>query len=110
VATADINGDALPDIVVLTNDSANNVTTATLVSILNRGDGTFGEPSSIPVGALPADVTLADLNDDTFLDAVFAGFIDDSVYIARATATAHLTHPGLPSKRGRHSQASPSAI
>lgn len=82
VATGDINRDDLPDIVVVTNDSANNVTTATLVSILNRGDGTFSEPNSIPVGALPADVTLADLNDDTFLDAVFAGFIDDSVYIA----------------------------
>ncbi len=82
IATGDINGDDLPDIVVVTNDSLNNVTTAALVSILNRGDGTFNSPNSIAIGALPADVTLKDMNDDTNLDAVFAGFIDDSVFIA----------------------------
>ena len=82
VATGDINGDDLPDIVVITNDSLNGVTTATLVSILNRGDGTFSDPNTIPVGEIPMNVKLADLNEDSFLDAVFAGFIDDSVFIA----------------------------
>lgn len=77
----DINGDDLPDIVVLTNDSLNGVTTSTLVSLLNRGDGTFGAPNQIPVAASPMDITLADLNGDTVLDAVFASFIDDSVFV-----------------------------
>lgn len=82
IATGDINGDGKPDILAVTNDSLNNVATATLVSLLNRGDGTFGAPTAVSVGEFPMDVTLADLNDDTKPDAIFAGFIDDSVFVS----------------------------
>lgn len=93
VATGDINGDTLPDIVVVTNDSVNNITDAALVSLLNRSDGTFSAPNSVDVGELPADVTLADMNNDSNLDAVFAGFIDDSVFIALGNGDGTFDEP-----------------
>jgi FG-GAP-like repeat/Calx-beta domain len=47
IAAGDVNGDGLPDLIVANNGVGNNS-----ISVLtNNGNGTFGAPTSIPVGS-----------------------------------------------------------
>jgi hypothetical protein len=78
LASADLNGDRVPDIVVA---SEPNASTTTFSVLLGNGDGTFrtGQALSMPLPALaqglPTGVTIDDVNRDGKLDliAVTAG-------------------------------------
>lgn len=62
VLAVDLDGLLGPDLVVLSSGSAD----ATVW--LNNGDGTFGAPSTIPVGLTPVTMVAADLDGDGDLD------------------------------------------
>ncbi|HOX43229.1 MAG TPA: VCBS repeat-containing protein [Myxococcota bacterium] len=79
VAVADIGGDFIPDLVATCAEGG-------LVSLPGqgsdgRGDGTFGAPVRLQVGAGSGALVLADLDRDNILDAVAASPADDSVQV-----------------------------
>lgn len=61
LATADLNGDGNPDIVIA------NVTGDSVTVLLGNGDGTFQMPVAYATG-YPADIVLGDFNNDGNLD------------------------------------------
>ena len=66
VATADLNGDGIPDLIVA--DFYDNQ----ILVDLGVGDGTFRPPIAIPVGLNPAFVTTADLTGNGIQDIITA--------------------------------------
>ena len=75
VATADFNGDGIPDMAVTGLDAPE--TGYGIVTILiGNGDGTFVEAakSAIPVGSEPTYIAAADMNRDGIPDLVIANF------------------------------------
>jgi hypothetical protein len=62
VATADLNGDGFPDVIVA------NFTDGTLSIFLGVGDGTFNLPTTVAVGAGPVWVATGDLHLATTTD------------------------------------------
>ncbi len=66
IATDDLNGDGIPDLV-----TANSVNECVLVS-LGNGDGTFQEPTTYDVVGYPYSVAIADHDGDSIPDLVTA--------------------------------------
>jgi hypothetical protein len=64
---ADVNGDGIPDVVVV-----NNTVGGRLSVMLGNGDGTFANPVNYAVGDYPESVALGDLNQDGYTDLVVA--------------------------------------
>lgn len=64
IAVGDLNGDGNPDLVVSDNNGS-------MLVFLNKGNGTFGNPTSYPV-VNPFWVALADVNHDGHLDVIAA--------------------------------------
>ena len=69
LATGDLNGDGLADVVVDCQDGGGNVF---VYALLSNGDGTFA-PAIAVNGALGTQVALKDMNKDGKLDLVVAG-------------------------------------
>src|ERR1700761_8859606 len=68
VLTADFNGDGIPDLVILGND--------TISVLLGNGDGTFtGAPS--PSSDLPGAIAVGDFNGDGIPDLAVAPVVDE---------------------------------
>ena len=67
IAAGDVNGDGIPDLVVVNNTDGDTYDTAVL---LGNGDGTFKPAINQTVGGLSADVILADVNNDGKLDLI----------------------------------------
>src|SRR5262249_45162031 len=60
LATADLNGDGKPDLVV-GNQNAAGFPSGTVSVLLGKGDGTFGAPVSYNDGMIPVALLVADL-------------------------------------------------
>jgi hypothetical protein len=103
LAIGDLDGDGFPDIVALgtqwfTPDSSSSAIET--LTLLNRRDGTFGDPKAGEVSALPglvsatyAGVKLADVNGDGMQDLVFLGSEDSALFLAVASGSAdHVFH------------------
>ncbi len=110
VDVGDFNLDGLLDMAV-----GNASTTAGRVSVLRgNGDGTFGAPTSYPVGVVAESVAVGDVNVDNLLDLVvasdgagvtvylgqgdgtFASRMDFAVQDTPAATVGDLNHDGLP--------------
>jgi hypothetical protein len=69
VASADVNGDGIPDLVAA---SPVGVNTGSAFVLLGKGDGTFEAATSYPAGEFPEGVALADFNNDHKIDITIA--------------------------------------
>ena len=67
IVSGDLNGDNVPDLVVIATGS---FVATNLIVFLNGGKGTFGPANVYPVQLSANVVTLANLNADTYLDAL----------------------------------------
>ena len=89
IATADLNGDAIPDLAVA-NQVSDDVTI-----LLNKGNGDFRVPTSSPepAGDVPADVTIADIDGDLDGDLLVANAIEGTgtVTVLRNNGTGNFT-------------------
>ena len=70
VTAGDINGDALPDLVIVTQD---NSTRDTVMSLLGDGTGQFGAPAAFDPMDVIRSVLLADVTGDGRTDLVLDG-------------------------------------
>jgi uncharacterized protein (DUF2141 family) len=70
MATADLNGDGILDLVVTNNPGG--TARSTVAVLLGNGDGSFQAPVFYRVGPSPTSVAIADLNGDGKLDLAVA--------------------------------------
>jgi FG-GAP-like repeat len=89
LAVADLNGDALPDLVV-TDDTGSTVSV-----LLNQGNGVFGTPIVTDTGNSPEAVVVGDFNGDGKADVAIANNLDDTVSIFLGTGDGHLIPPSF---------------
>jgi tetratricopeptide (TPR) repeat protein len=75
IATADFNGDGVPDLVTA-NFNANTVSV-----LLGNGDGTFAAHVDYPTGKGPVAVATGDFNGDGFTDLAVVNQLDNTVSI-----------------------------
>ena len=90
VASADVNGDGKPDLVMAT--AANSVTV-----LIGKGDGTFSTSVDYVAGSVPMSVTTGDFNGDGKLDIAVANRVDNtvSVFLAKGDGTFQPAAPYL---------------
>lgn len=100
VATADLNGDRILDLVVANEDSDTVSVAFGNARASARGDGTFGTPAVLAVGDEPIAVAVVDLNRDGVLDIVTAnlGSDDISVLLGQADAAGRATGSFAPAQ------------
>jgi len=96
IASADMNGDGRPDVVVgnwgTSNGGSNNGAVTTLVG---NGDGTFQPATSFPSGGAEVpSISIADVNSDGMLDVVAAN-VDDIMTGAIGVVSVLLNGTGL---------------
>jgi len=84
VATADVNGDNKPDIIVANSGSAN------VGVLLNTGNGTFTNQTTYLAGSSPNSVSVVDVNGDNKPDIIVANSGSGNVGVLLNTGTAHL--------------------
>jgi uncharacterized protein (DUF2141 family) len=80
-STPDLNGDGIPDLVVLspafTITNGNGVSTFQLVTYIGNGDGTFKTPVIFPSASNLISPVVADFNKDGKLDVAFINAVDE---------------------------------
>ncbi len=81
VASGDLNNDGYADLV--TANTTLNSTTGTISVLMNKADGsgTFAAAQSYPVGRLPYQVAIGDLNGDGIPDLAVTNYGDNTVSI-----------------------------
>jgi hypothetical protein len=95
ITVADLNGDGSPDLIVGYNGFESNFTPPEMTVLLNRGDGTFGQPifTTYPTLAEPETalqhLALGDFNGDGHLDFIFSG--SAGIILMRGDGTGHFT-------------------
>ncbi len=87
VATGDLNGDMLPDLVTGNYGGANDDTVSVM---LGFGDGTYSAPTNFAAGGAPQFVVVQDVNLDSNDDVVVVNSDDDNVGIFYGDGTGSL--------------------
>jgi len=88
IATADLNRDGKPDLVIANNSGVVNYDNVAV--LLGNGDGTFETPATYPVpGNYPGSLVIADLDGDGNQDVAATGNFS-AVLVYRGTATGTL--------------------
>lgn len=75
IATGDVNGDGIPDLVTCNAGSSN------ISVLLGVGGGKFSAGQVFSTGGGPRSIALGDLNRDGHLDVVTANFVDGTVSV-----------------------------
>ncbi len=70
ITVGEFNQDGLLDLAVVGGPSPNYV----VAVLLGNGNGSFGAPTSFPIGDDPRDIAVADFNNDGRLDIITASF------------------------------------
>ncbi len=68
MAVADVNGDGIPDLVVVNYGTSQFTTDGSVSVLLGNSDGSFQNARSIPFGTSPTAVAVGDFNDDGIPD------------------------------------------
>ena len=89
IATGDVNGDGIPDLVEANSGATPTTTPGTVSVLLGLPGGTYGSNTDYPVGVNPLDMALVDLDGDGRLDIVTANSSsnDMSVLLGQAGGT-----------------------
>ena len=84
VATTDLNGDNLLDLVVANQgDFGQKGDIGNVAVLLGRGNGAYTNAVVYTVGSMPLDITVADLNGDGFQDVATVNFAVNTASILR---------------------------
>jgi hypothetical protein len=81
IASADLNGDSIPDLVTANQDSAD------VSVLLGTGGGSFGPGVAYPAPYRPVSVTIADVNDDGVPDLLVAQSFEVGVLLGNGDGT-----------------------
>ncbi len=87
IAIGDVNGDGIPDLVVMTGFDSPCGDEACVEVMLGNGDGTFQSPTSYSWGGyiyVGGGIAIADLNDDRIPDLVMAACVNIFCYAPEA--------------------------
>src|SRR5262249_3687863 len=87
VAIADVNGDALPDLITA------NYTGNTVSVLTGNGAGSFQPAVSYPAGATPYALAVADVNGDNLPDVVTANYQAGTVSVLLGTGEGSFQPP-----------------
>jgi hypothetical protein len=96
IAVGDLNNDGIPDLVVA-NWGQDAGPYGNLAVLLGKGDGTFAKPVTYHAGIHPAELTLADLNEDGNLDVAVTSNLGVYVFLGKGDGTLSppkVYHPG----------------
>jgi hypothetical protein len=91
VVVEDLNGDGMPDLVVVNSGDANGNVTGSLSVLLGNGDGTFQTARTFSAGQAPVSVAVADFNGDGIPDLAVADF---GVYYTKSGTVSILLGKG----------------